>query len=637
MLFKRLIKNKLFIISLVVIIAIVLVFLGAKIYLLFSFFIGNDTIIKVGVDNEYLFLQNGETGNVELEAKVTTNPFCSATCSVELINLGNLNVVDYDDVSLKPSKPFTKSYNLLSKNTGIGKDFYRFNVECVSSGGYLCHSDKEITTRNLLVTVEHDLNDVQKSNKEKFEEEAQRIYDEINLLKGELFVLNDFVLKFNSSISLKYDLNFDLGNFSSELKNLSSNELYYDKLDELNMLDEKIIVVSSKIYEINKSIVEVASIYNKLIDDLLFSRSFLVNITSVEFESMGNVLLFIDEFNSIVNTFGKKDNIENKSFLINGFVNRLLDSNFSVVNGTLIDKTIPDIDFEKIFLFDLPFELEKLEFAKLVAKCSINNIVDECDVLGKNDLVFLHGHAVTRDASLEYSLEGFNLLQKELDNEEYLSVGAITLYTNKNIPFGIWNTFAPFSIRASYYFDLFEEPDNYRVVLTKSENIDTYAVRMKEVFDNIRFRNGKKKIDVIAFSMGGLVMRRHMQLFGSDGFGKVILIGTPNKGVIGDVATLCPLVGGEKRECEDLTLGSLFLQKLNREKVPENVYNIYGIGCNMNGGKGDGIVLEKNAKLEGIENFVINGNCKNKFQPLHLDLLKSKEVFDIVRDILDHE
>ena len=137
--------------------------------------------------------------------------------------------------------------------------------------------------------------------------------------------------------------------------------------------------------------------------------------------------------------------------------------------------------------------------------------------------------------------------------------------------------------------------------------------------------------------MGGLVMRRHMQLFGSDGFDKVILIGAPNKGIVGDVATLCPLIGGEKRECEDMNSESLFMQKLNREKVPENIYNIYGAGCEMAGGVGDGIVLEEKAKLESAKNFVINGSCRGKFQPLHLDLLKIDmypEVYETIKNIL---
>ena len=137
--------------------------------------------------------------------------------------------------------------------------------------------------------------------------------------------------------------------------------------------------------------------------------------------------------------------------------------------------------------------------------------------------------------------------------------------------------------------------------------------------------------------MGGLVVRRHMQLFGSDGFDKVVLIGTPNKGISGEVSTLCPLAGGEKRECDDMNADGLFMQKLNREKVPDNIYNIYATGCEMSGGDGDGIVLEESAKIDTVNNFVINGTCRGRLQPLHLDLMKINlypEVYEKIKEIL---
>ena len=54
---------------------------------------------------------------------------------------------------------------------------------------------------------------------------------------------------------------------------------------------------------------------------------------------------------------------------------------------------------------------------------------------------------------------------------------------------------------------------------------------------------------------------------------KVILIGTPNKGVVGRVETLCSVVG-EKLECEDMKQNSIFMSKLNDPNyAPKNVDN----------------------------------------------------------------
>lgn len=241
-------------------------------------------------------------------------------------------------------------------------------------------------------------------------------------------------------------------------------------------------------------------------------------------------------------------------------------------------------------------------------------------------VVFIHGHAVSKDTSFEYSLEGFNQLQKKLEEEGYLSAGAITLYTSRDVPEGIWGKLpVPVSIRASYYSDLFQQPENYVVVQTKSENIDTYAVRLKEVIDIIQYKTGKSKVNVVAFSMGSLVSRRYIQIFGTQQVNKLILIGAPNKGIAGKVADYCS-VTGEQRECLDMNAESLFINKLNRGALPGiPTYNIVGTGCDMNGKQGDGVVLEDHAYLEGAQNFIVNGTCESVAKPLHLQLRNIKK------------
>jgi len=237
-------------------------------------------------------------------------------------------------------------------------------------------------------------------------------------------------------------------------------------------------------------------------------------------------------------------------------------------------------------------------------------------------IIFIHGHAFNKDVSTEYSLDAFNFIQNQLVEEGYLNAGAISGYSFKTDTKGIWKQIpAPFTFKGSYYYDLFEEASQYSLVQTKSENIDTYAIRLKDMIDWIKYKTGRSKVIIVAHSMGGLVARRYIQVFGSESVSQLVMIGTPNNGVVGDVADYCPVIG-EQLECRDMSENSLFLNKLNREPLPEiPIYNIVGTGCETNGVDGDGVVLKEKAELPGVKNYYVEGSCSGS-QLLHTDLLK---------------
>lgn len=318
------------------------------------------------------------------------------------------------------------------------------------------------------------------------------------------------------------------------------------------------------------------------------------------------------------------------------------------ISCNLTNTTLPiiyDININKIEIKEYnPLPLE-LKFTEPLPKCCVFGRCESCcstqecrDNISTFPLVFLHGHAIDKTTSAEYSLEGFNKIQKKLEEDGYLNAGSITLYTLKDAPRGILGMpRVPVTFRLSYYFDVLGEPENYVVIQTKSENIDTYAVRLKELLDIIKYKTGKPKVNIVAFSMGGLVTRRYLQIFGTDSINKVILIGTPNKGIVGSISDYCPLTG-ENLECRDMDSNSLFISKLNREPLPEiPIYNIVGTGCKMREGMGDGAVLEENALLYGAKNFIINGTCTSISKPLHLtlrDIDLYPAVYKIIRDSL---
>ena len=282
--------------------------------------------------------------------------------------------------------------------------------------------------------------------------------------------------------------------------------------------------------------------------------------------------------------------------------------------------------------------------------CCVFNDCKPCcrDESCKNDpktfpIIFLHGHSVARASSPEFSLDAFNELQYKLQDDGYLNAGNLLYSENASLQSGEWGVSGkPVTVKVTYYYDIYRKEGKYDIVPTKSESIDTYAVRLNDIINVVKERTGKPKINIIAFSMGGLVARRYIQIFGEDSVDKLITIGTPHKGISGVVADLCPVLGDDK-ECIDMQQDSLFLNKLNNpSKQPSKakIYNILGKGCLRNGEDGDGIVLLEQASLKGITNateFFINGKCSNTLGYFHTDLVdidKYPETYTIVKSIL---
>ena len=106
-------------------------------------------------------------------------------------------------------------------------------------------------------------------------------------------------------------------------------------------------------------------------------------------------------------------------------------------------------------------------------------------------ILLINGYGITKDNSAEYSLDSFNGFQSRLTNFSYINGGAITLYTKREAG-TLESVTAPVSFRVSYYFDVFEEPENYVFIPTSSENLDTYSIRLKTLIDSVKGVEGIK-------------------------------------------------------------------------------------------------------------------------------------------------
>ncbi|MFH2028929.1 MAG: alpha/beta fold hydrolase [Nanoarchaeota archaeon] len=253
-------------------------------------------------------------------------------------------------------------------------------------------------------------------------------------------------------------------------------------------------------------------------------------------------------------------------------------------------------------------------------------------------VILIHGHALLREVSPEPLLDVFNKIQFQMQEDGYVNAGRIRFEFNAtDYRKNDWALLrSPIVAVASYYYDYFYSLGKYIYITKSTDNIDTYAIRLNEIVKLVKYRTGKKKVNIIAHSMGGLVARRYLQIFGEENVNKLILIGTPNKGIVGNVESLCHVVG-EKRECEDMYGDSVFLKKLNdpyQEPEEANIYTISGKGCDMEGSDGDGVVVFNNSLLDYAKSFIINGKCDDAFnRGLHTDMLNIDKYPDVYKDI----
>jgi uncharacterized alpha/beta hydrolase family protein len=312
----------------------------------------------------------------------------------------------------------------------------------------------------------------------------------------------------------------------------------------------------------------------------------------------------------------------------------LYNNTLILINLTKIDLPVTSTNFLQIF-----------SLKEQSSTCCLYNQCHECcnescySDKTKFPVIFIHGHDFSKTVSAEYNLNIFDEMQRALEKDGYLDAGSVLISPdNENLSGILGKVNYPITVKSSYYLDNYQSRDQSIILQTKQDNLDTYAIRLNDIINSVKFKTNREKVIVVSHSMGGLVVRRYMQIFGNNNLYKVILIATPNHGVNGTVLKYCSLFGA-KLECDDMAPDSLFLNKLNNAKKPSiQVYNIIGVGCNTDGETGDRVVANKSAYLDYAKNYFVNGTCDEpNFQYLHTNMVdpnKNSEVYHLVRDIL---
>ena len=637
--------KRLIILSSIILIIVIIFFFFTQLYLIARLLLGNDIIVNLKSDKENFFLTHGQSEPINLKFYALANPFCNIECIYEFKDISNNTLFDRGFTSLRPGATENKEYVLNSTTIGAGQKLYRFEVECMAVKNAFCHTKAEKISKIVLITLNYNLNNQELLFKEDSKEKITLFLKRIDYLEKNSYefisIINETRKIINNSLYSEM-LNFsnqraELAKNLNDLKDFWEAEEYSRLSVGLAYSTKQITELEIRFSEINLSLISNLSDYNDRIGNLSSIKSSLERLaqSNLSNSSLTELSSSIDEFNYLINNSQK---INSKSIL--NLSDRI--SNISVplgLNCCIMNKNISNINLKKLNLTLINSSIN-IELKEPISKCCTFGECKECclNCSDKNfPIIFIHGHDFSKDVSAEYSLDTFTPMQKALERDGYLNAGSITLdNSNPNLK-GIWSTSWPVSVQTSYYFDIFKNSENKVVIQTKTDSIDTYAIRLRDIINIVKEKTGKNKVILISHSMGGLVTRRYLQLFTDKDVDRAILIAIPNHGIDGRVLDYCPIFGA-RVECEEMDKDSLFINQLNNAEAPKiPIYNIVAVGCNTEGEDGDGIVKASSSYLAYANNTYIQGTCDNIVDPFHVYNHKPDRyppIYDVVKEML---
>jgi pimeloyl-ACP methyl ester carboxylesterase len=284
----------------------------------------------------------------------------------------------------------------------------------------------------------------------------------------------------------------------------------------------------------------------------------------------------------------------------------------------LPNATIAPLVVPQPFLANLPPSNATLPPITLPGqRCCGSGVCVSCPAPARTAIVFVHGFSFAEGTTPESNINAMVPLALYFDEKNVATyIGHVfpqqSAQSSTPITAGLPGSY---SVTTTYYYDSYAEEGSVRFVTQKSENIETYAIRLREAVAIAQARTGSERVVIVAHSMGGLVARRYLQLFGEEDVAALIMLGTPNAGVTGRTQQFCD-VFGSPIECEDMYAGSLFLNKVNAAPPPSiPVYTFSGVGCDERAW--DGVVEAESVALPFANNMNITGVCEGTSELLH--------------------
>ncbi|MBW2975410.1 hypothetical protein KY366_06845, partial [Candidatus Woesearchaeota archaeon] len=306
----------------VIILLIILSFYGTKLVLYFKLLLGNDIIVKLDVDKSNLYLVHGEKEKIEFEAKVMTNPFCTAVCEYEFKDISADNLLDAESFILKPGSPLKKDYWVEPPELGKGLYLYRFDLDCRSKRTLLCYTREKPSTRSILVTMNYGLTDEEKELKGEMEEKLNSMIGRIGLLMGEQDSFE------NISTALNRTLIYDSGDEDTRgyaeglilqmdgLKSIWEKEDYYLLSLEAASVDNRIGEIEKVFADKRDSLAADVSGYNELIDQFSVLSDYLERISALSITNKTTAAYIntsIYGFNDAAQIINKRTGLDRKT------------------------------------------------------------------------------------------------------------------------------------------------------------------------------------------------------------------------------------------------------------------------------------------------------------------------------------
>ncbi|VVB82387.1 Uncharacterised protein [uncultured archaeon] len=629
--FKNTSKNRFILITIIVSLLIVFGLIAAQLSLYINFTVGNDILIKLSSDKENVFFTAGSSQNITFKMSVTMNPFCSAECNYEFFDEGSGRQIDTGSFNLTSISSKSESYGLQNNHLVEGsQDINRFEVRCKSKRTLLCYTSEDESSRSVLITLNYKLTEDEKQfkneSKDKIVSLEGTFYSILNELNSSMNNLNSI----NNSFSNK-DLLFIYGqiyNSSLDLNySISSMKTLWEKQDfallkkQLPSVATQIQILENQSQQFNLDIFSNISFYNNLTTNLSSSEKNLEQIsqTNLTVSLCTELNKVVFDFNLAILNFNNETTLLKKEIIvknISGELSQLYQDSLASFGGPscVLIGTLNSPNFVQIKTFNF----EKVNYTSIIQEpvpicCFLGECGKCCDQTCSNEnypLLFLHGHPINKALPADYSLDDLSKIKQKLVYENYIDAGAMIISKTTEEP-GLWGKInTSMMVTASYLFDTYRDSSGKEVTtISNTNSIDTYAIRLKSLVDLAKSRTGKEKVTIIAHSMGGLVARRYLQIFGGNDIDKLILVDVPNHGISGAIESYCGLFG-QGLECSEMSQDSLFINNLNNNpttNVP--TYNIVGIGCSMNDETGDGIVTNSSQYLSYAKNYYIQGTC----------------------------
>ncbi len=634
------------------IILLIVIGLSIIIFNLISYYaliFGYDLAIRLSVDHNDVNLVNGDGKTIYFTIERITGIQCQTYCEYRFTDLSKGVLISNN--SFENMQLFNRpiSQEITAPGSGEGQAVYAFDLVCRNKQTTLCRTDGQNISRRTLITLEYTLSAQNERLRNASQARLSEEYARFAQMNETLQAFNQAIAAKNSFLINSADMaqaESAAGNFTENFKNELS--LYtiqdYSSLEDYNLTEASLTKLSDIFASINKTFYSSIAAYNALIDNLSSTKKDLESLKSLALNSTqaeeANAL--IRDFNARISDFSSAKTMPDKQRAASSiaysnlgqFVNQTANTTFYYANET-IAFNLSKIDFNLTqTILPAGFSFPEQERA-----CCLSNNCQACAKQEQYPIILLHGHNFNVDVSADNSINLLGKLESKLEEAGYLNAGEMYIYEPTRENPGLLGTIAkPIVLRASYYFDFLKRPTGYKSVQIKSENIDTYSIRLKEIIDNVKYETGSSKVIIIAHSMGGLVARRYLQVFGNESIDKMILIATPNKGISGKALQYCGLFGASA-ECNDMDASSLFINKLNTAKSDTiKIINIVGSGCLTDSTDGDGAVTADSSMVdfEKAGNIVLKGNCSglNLFHTEILDTDKYPELFEAISNSL---